>query len=422
LIHDDLDFIEEERNSFHNIHSFPAKFPPSIPRHFIEGLTKPGDIILDPMMGSGTTLFEALLLGRKSVGFDIDPLAQLICYVKSNSYDKDYLESTYQKIIKRFEQTDGVTSSNYDEKTEDFLNYWFTRKTKEDLKILISIINEIEDNKYRKFFQLIFSSIIITKSGGVSLALDLGHTRPHKAKRIFKQDEVDINDFNYHRDKRIKDVKIEFSKKYKKSVNELIISIPKSIKPIVINSNAKYLPIKSNSIDLIVTSPPYANNAIDYMRAHKFSLVFMGNKINDLSSKKSEYIGNTSVTDQDFLTLPDFTNFQIKSLNDRNNRKALSLLRYFSEMKIALSEMKRVLKVNQSCVIVIGDSTINGLRIPTSECVAEIGVDIGLNLVGLGERNIDRNKRMLPTSIKKNSESIIQQRMHTESIIAFTKT
>ena len=59
----------------HNLHSFPAKFPPQLPRKFILSLTEPGDTVLDPMAGSGTTLLEARLAGRHAIGFDIDPLA-----------------------------------------------------------------------------------------------------------------------------------------------------------------------------------------------------------------------------------------------------------------------------------------------------------------------------------------------------------
>ena len=66
----------------HNLHSFPAKFPPQLPRKFILSLTEPGDTVLDPMAGSGTTLLEARLAGRHAIGFDIDPLALLLCRVK----------------------------------------------------------------------------------------------------------------------------------------------------------------------------------------------------------------------------------------------------------------------------------------------------------------------------------------------------
>ena len=65
LLVSDLDFHGKDSSyASHNFHSFPAKFPPQLPRKFIEWLTDPGDLVLDPMMGSGTTILEAFLLGR----------------------------------------------------------------------------------------------------------------------------------------------------------------------------------------------------------------------------------------------------------------------------------------------------------------------------------------------------------------------
>src|SRR4030067_1562116 len=76
LLKSDLDFHSQSgHNLMHNFHSFPAKFPPQLPRKFIDALTQPGDVVLDPMLGSGTTILEAFLAGRKGIGFGIDPFA-----------------------------------------------------------------------------------------------------------------------------------------------------------------------------------------------------------------------------------------------------------------------------------------------------------------------------------------------------------
>jgi tRNA G10 N-methylase Trm11 len=62
LLSQDLDCGDNNRNhGLHTFHSFPAKFPPQLPRKFIQELTHPGDIVLDPMVGSGTTVIEAFL-------------------------------------------------------------------------------------------------------------------------------------------------------------------------------------------------------------------------------------------------------------------------------------------------------------------------------------------------------------------------
>ena len=51
----------------HAWHSFPAKFPPQLPEFMIRHLSNPGDLVLDPMLGSGTTLIEAIRLGRRAM-------------------------------------------------------------------------------------------------------------------------------------------------------------------------------------------------------------------------------------------------------------------------------------------------------------------------------------------------------------------
>lgn len=94
LLSTDLDFHADASNcASHALHAFAAKFPPQLPRVFIQGLTDEGETVLDPMMGSGTSIVEAFLSGRRAVGFDIDPLALMICRVKT--HPADFLEATW---------------------------------------------------------------------------------------------------------------------------------------------------------------------------------------------------------------------------------------------------------------------------------------------------------------------------------------
>ena len=51
----------------------PAMFPMELCRRLIEIYTKKGDIVLDPMMGSGSTIVVAMDMERKGIGFDINP-------------------------------------------------------------------------------------------------------------------------------------------------------------------------------------------------------------------------------------------------------------------------------------------------------------------------------------------------------------
>ncbi|MGD9842790.1 MAG: DNA methyltransferase, partial [Steroidobacteraceae bacterium] len=67
----------------HDVHPYPAKYIPQIPGNFIRRLSCPGEIVLDPFGGSGTTATEAVRLGRRAVSIDANPLATLIGTVKT---------------------------------------------------------------------------------------------------------------------------------------------------------------------------------------------------------------------------------------------------------------------------------------------------------------------------------------------------
>jgi len=101
LLKRDLTFKGEKTSyASHNIHAFVAKFPPQIPKTFIQELTAPGEIVIDPMAGSGTTLIEAVFAGRLGIGVDLDPLACLIAKVKSSPADLARFASVGQQVFR----------------------------------------------------------------------------------------------------------------------------------------------------------------------------------------------------------------------------------------------------------------------------------------------------------------------------------
>jgi hypothetical protein len=74
---------EPVRGLTHNFYRYPARFSPQFARAAIELFSKPGEVVLDPFMGGGTTLVEAATLGRQSIGADISPLAVFVARVKT---------------------------------------------------------------------------------------------------------------------------------------------------------------------------------------------------------------------------------------------------------------------------------------------------------------------------------------------------
>jgi DNA modification methylase len=438
LLSDDLDFHDSNSTyGSHNIHAFPAKFPPQLPRKFIKYMTEENDLILDPMMGSGTTIIEAISLNRKAIGLDIDPLAILMSEVKILGSDKDSLENIGReiiqiariKIIDEKAELEQQLDNLFNISTKKFINYWFAKETQIELLALITEINKIKEKNLRKIFELIFSAIIITKSGGVSLAFDLAHTRPHRAKIVYdsngniiigKEKSKNPSKREKFLTKSLESPIEKFAEKFNKIFKT---KFPNNVEKSFLCSygDSQSIPLPTKSIDLIVTSPPYAANAIDYMRAHKFSLVWLKHDINKLSNLRSEYIGAEAISSIDFEELPDFPRQIISKIKKKDEKKSLVLTRYYSEMTRVLREMFRVLKPGKSAIIVIGSSKMRGIDTFTEKCFAAIGEDIGFMIPEIGIRNLDRNRRMMPVGNRIDNNSQIQQRMHEEYVMGFYK-
>ena len=415
----------------HAWHPFPAKFPPQLPKCLIERLSGPGDVILDPMLGSGTTLVEAVRLGRRAVGCDIDPLARMIASAKLTPIDPMTALDTGLFVLRAAKsdcQKDTSRLSHdfslrFDEKTAEFIDYWFLPQHQLELLSLLRRIEELPQNVTREFLKVVFSSTIIAKSGGVSLARDLAHTRPHRDAR-----------------KEPNSAFVEFAKRLERNVAAIGKEIPcdadnpsEPRETGVLDSREQYCQaeihatsasdtgLAPESIDVIITSPPYANNAIDYMRAHKFSLVWFGWKISDLTRIRAQYLGHDALSLTAFNNLPDQCENSIASLGKRDSRKAATLRRYFGEMASVISEMRRVLKRGGAAVVVVGTSNLRGIDVQTHKGLASIGMSIGFDLAGIGVRRLDRDKRMMPARWGTKSDSQIEARMHKEYVIGLGK-
>ena len=79
----------------HNFYRYPARFSPLFVREVIRHYSRPGEVILDPFMGGGTAIVEALALGRKVIGVDLNTLAHFVSTVKTtpiSNYDVEILE------------------------------------------------------------------------------------------------------------------------------------------------------------------------------------------------------------------------------------------------------------------------------------------------------------------------------------------
>lgn len=399
--------IIEKQNYFKSIHPFPARMAPSIA--LAELSLKKKLRVLDPMAGSGTTIVAARLKGHKAIGFDLDPLAVLISSVWCGDINPETVISISEKAVKRASLMARkiVAKKAYpvyaDIETRVFINFWFDIKARKQLAALSNIIAEVRSKSLQSILWCAFSKLIITKEKGASLAMDVSHSRPHKVYSrapIMPLDRFMIN-----------------IKSILKSAPFTNSNLPPAQ---VLLGDARRLPINRNSIDLVVTSPPYLN-AIDYLRGHKLALVWMGYKIGELRKIRSHNIGTEALqlvnpSKDSQVIIKKMGN--VDALTLRNRRM---IEKYVNEMDLVMSEIARVLKPGGRAVIVIGNSTIRGIYIKNSEAIIALGKKNKLHLEGLISREISEQRRYLPAPTFNNSGKALQKRMREEVIITLRK-
>lgn len=411
LLKTDLTFKgQKTAYATHNIHAFAAKFPPQLPRLFINELTRPDEWVLDPMAGSGTTLVEAMLTGRRGIGIDLDPLATLLARVKSTPFDLRQCDQEGQEVLRRArtwvvqeQVTDDVLCRVYSPTAVQFFRYWFEEHTVNELHSLAQAISIVANPDVRSFLQAVFSSVIITKSGGVTRARDLAHSRPHR-------------DLNKRVERNALDI---FAERIEVSLGAMATLMDAPGRAHVIRADARRLPLPDHSVHLIVTSPPYAANAIDYMRAHKFSLMWLGHAPEMLTNVRRQYIG-AELRAQTLEVPSDTANRVIHDLAQRDERRAAVVAYYFRDLEASLREMLRVTAYGRAVILVVGSSTICGIGIKVPAVTAELAVSVGFHLVGVARREIVRDARMMPISHRSDRNGI-EARMHEEGVIGLIK-
>lgn len=368
--------------------------------------------VLDPMAGSGTVLAVARANGHHAIGIDLDPLAVLLAGVWTRTVNPVEVIDKAADVLDRARfafdslSTARAYPAQSDEETRKFIRYWFDDYARRQLSALSTAICRVRDDGIRAAIWCGFSRLIITKSAGASLAMDLSHSRPHK-----KFDRAPIKPFT----------------RFLSAVETVVSNCPRAgvglVGPMAVakRGDARRLDVESESIDLVLTSPPYLN-AIDYMRCSKFSLVWMGYKIGLLRQIRGESVGAEASSEQAMET--PWVHVLIKQLglaNKLSSRDSGLLARYVLDMGGALAEVSRVLKVGGRAVYVVGDSTVRGTFIRNSEIVKSVAERQGLVLQERRSRTLPANRRYMPPPKKDAASTSIEGRMRREVVLAFGK-
>jgi DNA modification methylase len=393
------------------VHPFPARMAPGIALKALSQHETPLRV-LDPMMGSGTVIAVARSKGHKCVGVDIDPLAVLMTQVWTSVVDRKSLCKQGAIVLGRAERQARITPlrnaypDGCDPETKRFIRYWFDGESRRQLSALSKVIGEIKDSKIKAALWCAFSRLIITKSSGASLAMDLSHSRPHKV--YSKAPHLPFT---------------RFIAAVGRVADSCIPPQSKNRGPIarIAQGDARKLPVKANSIDLVLTSPPYLN-AIDYLRCSKFTLVWMGYNVDQLTALRSGSVGTEvgkKIDPSSEYVLAIVKKLRIgRTMSQRH--KAI-LYRFIDDMQQSLLEVARVLSPGGRAVYVIGENTIRGTYVRNATIIIEIAKRAGLHLQRRSARMLPENRRYMPPPNVGRKKGGMNVRMRREVIIELRK-
>jgi hypothetical protein len=229
------------------------------------------------MAGSGTVLRMASEWGCQALGFDVDPLAVLMAKVWTTPTNLDELRAGAARVVARAQtltpEDAPLPWMDEDEETARFVDYWFAERQKEDLRKISHCLHD-EEGTIGDALRVALSRIIVTKDRGASLARDVSHGRPHRV--------MDHSDY---------DVFEGFSRSAARLATLLEDRPPPGGVKVLPGDVRELATVRTAVADAAITSPPYLN-AIDYLRGHKLSLVWLGHRIGELRFIRSESIGS----------------------------------------------------------------------------------------------------------------------------------
>jgi hypothetical protein len=389
------------------IHPFPARMAPDLALSVLENMPQ-GSSILDPMMGSGTVVRQALEFGHDAVGYDLDPLAVLMTKAWTTEVEDEAIIQLVVDVLARVAGLKGQVPElpwQQDRETAQFVDYWFYETQRRDLARLAHVVAELETSLTSprelaalSVLKVAFSRIIVTKEQAASLARDTSHSRPHRVA-IASDYRVLPN--------------------FERSVNQLrhrLAEHPPKGAARTGKGDARALELDDCSIDAVITSPPYLN-AIDYMRGHRMSLVWLGHSIPSLRTVRSNSIGAERAADahsrqEDVKAVTR----AMRGVDPLANRLEGVIGRYALDLLGMTAEITRVLKPAGKSTFVVGNSCIKGRFIDNAAGVATAASLAGMTVTGSRERDLPNASRYLPVS-----GDSLSKRMRTETVLTCQK-
>ena len=397
----DWSFADASHNGeYAAVHWYPARFIPEIPGTLIGYFSNENDLVLDPFCGSGTTLTEAQRLRRRSVGIDLNPVATMIAAARIDTSGPESLALAQTELERNLiEEGSSLDVSAYSREAFDLghaasvmaldskveipiaeLCLWYHPKTLAQLGLITRLLwNWDLDSGFRAICNAAFSAVLRRMS---SQDHHWGYVCDNmKPKTLTYKDATEaftgkLNEF------------LTLRKTYLSLCDADWTSLPGNKPTITTGDALDELPnIKSESVDFVLTSPPYLN-VTDYLNSQRLSFLWLAR--HDREKLRPVEIGS-------------------RAKRFKPNPSEL----YMADMTTIVTEIARILKNGRFFALVIGESKSHPEYIEELVAVCETQ---NLHLIDSLQRKIPM-KRSLAPSLSDERIFILQKEKKDDSVI-----
>ena len=359
----------------HDIHPYPAKFIPQLPRTLISQLSLRGEVVYDPFGGSATTALESVLLGRRSLSSDVHPLSKVIGEAKTITLtvEEDLSVATFADELSLVSERKASLAklfaalplAKYIPPIPN-ITKWFHENAILELAYLRFRVDGLDFDAVRSLALTALSKSILKAS------FQDEETRYARRPREVTPGTV-IKLFVTNLQSTLKKVRalgpfLQFRRPEFKILD---------LRNAILGSD-----LECNSVDLVVTSPPYPNTN-DYHLYHRFRLFWLGFDPRQLADKE---IGS----------------------HLRHQKQGTGFDFYLQEMAACLEKLHSVLRPGRFAVFVVGDGVFEGQVYSTSGSLAQTAERYGFEVVGIIPREVHATKRSFMSSARRlRSEQLL---------------
>jgi site-specific DNA-methyltransferase (cytosine-N4-specific) len=399
------DFENSDTKEYtHCFHIYPAMMIPQVAREILKRYNdKEFKVLFDPYCGTGTSLVEGSLFNLKTIGTDLNPLARLISKVKVQKLDIDNIVSYREKFLK-FCKDEQDTA--YEKPNVTNIDFWFKEKQIKELSIIKKFIDKIKDKDEQDFLLVPFSETLREVSLTRNSEFKLYRM---EAEKIEKHNPKTFDLFLSKLDRNIKGYKeyTAVNKNYNHNVYCFNSSedIPNDL-------------IKEQSVDIIITSPPYgdsrttvaygqfstlSNEWLGIENARKLDSNLMGGKISNI--EKTGFQPLDEIVDKISLDKP---------------KRAKEIWSFYRDYKKSIDNVSKLLKKDGIVAYVVGNRRVSDMELPTDEFTKYWFEKNGFKYIETIVRNIP-NKRQPKLTSPTNKKGAKVSTMNNEYIVILKK-